>query len=48
MTLDESNLKRKMIRIIWRKMFFSKGEKLCISIHNSLNTKEQNEVKIKT
>jgi hypothetical protein len=43
--INESNLKRKMIRKTWEKNIFSKWDERCISIHNLLNTKEQNEEK---
>jgi hypothetical protein len=43
--INESNLKRKMIRKTWEKNIFSKWDERCISIRNLLNMKEQNEEK---
>jgi len=43
--INESNLKRKMIRKTWEKNIFSKWDERCISIRNLLNMKEQNEKK---
>jgi hypothetical protein len=45
MIVDGPNLKRKLIRITWGKIFFSKEDKQHNSIHRLLNTKEQNGVK---
>jgi hypothetical protein len=45
-TIDESNLKRKENRKNpGKKLFFSKTNKLYISIHSPLNTEEQNKIK---